>query len=93
MKCPLSLPAQALGVHPDSGRLVRGEETEILFPKHRLPHTSKRRGDIREQEEPALRASPALEGGGGRSQRPSLSPPGHFLQAFPPRGLEMSEFT
>lgn len=54
MKCPFPLPAQALGVHRDNGRLARGEETEILFPKHRLPHASKRRGDVREQEEPAL---------------------------------------
>lgn len=69
------------------------EKKQILFPKHSLPHASKRRGDVREQEEPVLRAPPALGGGGGRSQRPSLSPPGANLQAFPPRGLEMSEFT
>lgn len=83
MKRPLSLHALALRAHRDSGRLVRGEETEILFPKHSLPHTSKYRGNVREPEEPALSAplQPSTDGGRGRSQRPSLSPPSPPPQA------------
>lgn len=85
MKHPLSLHAQALGAHRDGGRLERGEETEILFPKHSLPHASKHRGDVREQEEPALSASPAsteVE----EITKASLSPPTDQSFSLTPHG-------